>query len=70
MGGGPPPFSSQPDRFGERWAFGIAWASFDDDLGGIMPRAHGRNARLLPLNVGNTHTSRLMYAILFGVWMP
>ena len=65
-----PPFMSQPDQFGKRWPFGIAWASFDDDLGGIVARAHGLNANLLPLSVDNTDIYRLMYATLFGVWLP
>ena len=64
-----PPFMSMPDRFGERWPFGIAWASFDDNLGGIVAKAHGLNASLLPANVDNTDIYRLMYATLFGVWL-
>jgi len=65
-----PPFMSMPDQFGERWPFGIAWASFDDNLGGIVAKAHGLNSHLLPLNVDNTDIYRLMYATLFGVWLP
>lgn len=64
-----PPFLSQPDRFGERWPFGIAWASFDDNLGGIVAKAHGLNAGLLPSSVDNTDIFRMMYATLFGVWI-
>lgn len=68
-GTGTPPFLSQPDQLGERWPFGIAWASFDDLLGGVVAKAHGLNARLLPLNVDNTDIYRMMYATLFGVWL-
>jgi len=69
-GTGTPPFVSQPDRFGNSWPFGIAWASFDDDMGGIVAKAHGLNAYLLPSNVDNTDIYRMMYATLFGVWLP
>jgi len=36
-GTGTRPFMSMPDRFGNRLPFGIAWASFDDNLGGSWP---------------------------------
>ncbi len=68
-GTGTPPFLAQPDRFGNRWPFGIAWASYDDDLGGIVARAHGLNAELLPTSVDNTDIYRMLYATLFGVWL-
>jgi alkaline phosphatase len=68
-GTGTPPFMSQPDQFGNRWPFGIAWASFDDNLGGIVAKAHGLNANLLPTNVDNTDIYRMMYATLFGIWL-
>ena len=64
-----PPFMSKPDQFGESWPFGIAWASFDDNLGGMVAKAHGLNAHLLPTNVDNTDIYRMMYATLFGVWL-
>jgi alkaline phosphatase len=64
-----PPFMSRPDQFGRSWPFGIAWASFDDNLGGIVAKAHGLNAGLLPSNVDNTDIYRMMYATLFGVWL-
>ncbi|MBT8396536.1 MAG: alkaline phosphatase [Gemmatimonadetes bacterium] len=67
-GTGTPPFMSKPDQFGETWPFGIAWASFDDNLGGMVAKAHGLNAHLLPKNVDNTDIYRMMYATLFGVW--
>ena len=64
-----PPFMSMPDQFGKRWPFGIAWASFDDNLGGVVARAQGLNAALLPLVVDNTDIYRVMYATLFGTWL-
>jgi alkaline phosphatase len=70
QGTGGNPFMSMPDRAGARWPFGIAWASLDDDLGGIVARAHGLNAELLPPSVDNTDIYRMMYATLFGVWLP
>lgn len=69
-GSGTPPFMSMPDRFGQRWPFAIAWASFDDNLGGIVARAHGLNAALLPVTADNTDIYRILYATLFGVWLP
>jgi len=68
-GTGTPPFISKPDRDGNVWPFGIAWASFDDLLGVIAARAHGLNADLLPVSVDNTDIYRLMYATLFGEWL-
>ena len=65
-----PPFMSMPDQFGKRWPFAIAWASFDDNLGGVVARAHGLNADLLPRIVDNTDIYRMLYATLFGVWLP
>jgi len=65
-----PPFMSMPDRLGERWPFAIAWASFDDNLGGIVARAHGLNAALLPVTSDNTDIYRILYATLFGIWLP
>lgn len=69
-GTGTQPFMSKPDRFGNRWPFAIAWASLDDDLGGIVARARGLNAHLLPPVTDNTDIYRMLYATLFGVWLP
>jgi alkaline phosphatase len=68
-GTGTEPFMSMPDQFGNRWPFGIAWASFDDNRGGIVARAQGLNAELLPVTVDNTDIYRILYATLFGVWL-
>ena len=69
-GTGTQPFMSQPDRFGNRWPYAIAWASLDDNLGGIVARARGLNAQLLPPLTDNTDIYRILYATLFGTWLP
>jgi alkaline phosphatase len=69
-GTGSTPFVAQPDQFGNRLRFGIAWANYDDMLGGIVARAQGLNAELLPTTVDNTDIYRMMYATLFGIWLP
>ena len=69
-GTGSEPFWAAPDRFGTRFPFGIAWAALEDVEGGIVARAQGLNAELLPRNVDNTDIYRLMYATLFGSWLP
>lgn len=65
-----PPFIAAPDRFGKQLRFGICWASSDDMGGGVVAKAHGLNAHLLPKNVDNTDIYRMMYATLFGKWLP
>jgi len=37
-------------------------------MGGIVARAAGLNAALLPASVDNTDIYRLLYATLFGRW--
>jgi len=69
-GTGSLPFIAKPDRFGNQLAFGIAWAGYEDMLGGIVARAHGLNAQLLPATVDNTDVFRLLYATLFGRRLP
>lgn len=64
------PFIAAPDRFGNRLRFGICWASSDDMGGGVVAKAHGLNAHWLPKNVDNTDIYRMMYATLFGKWLP
>ena len=65
-----PPFIAAPDRFGKQLRFGICWASSDDMGGGVIAKAHGLNAHFLPKNVDNTDIYRMMYATLFGKWLP
>jgi alkaline phosphatase len=64
------PFVAEPDARGERLRFGVAWAAGADLLGGIVARAHGLNADWLPVNVDNTDIYRMLYATMFGRWLP
>lgn len=64
-----PPFVAEPDDAGTRLRFGIAWAGQADFLGGIVARAHGLNAELLPASVDNTDIYRMLYATVFGRWL-
>lgn len=70
QGSGSIPFESKPDQFGNRLRFGVAWADTEDLMGGNVVRAHGLNAGLLPSTVDNTDIYRMMYATLFGEWLP
>lgn len=63
------PFTARPDRTGSELRFGIAWAGEADFLGGIIARAHGLNAELLPASVDNTDIYRMLYGTLFGTWL-
>jgi len=69
-GTGTPSFMAAPDQFGNQLRFGICWASKSDLGGGVVTRAHGLNADLLPQSVDNTDIYRMMYATLFGKWLP
>ncbi len=69
-GTGTPPFIAQPDQFGRTMYFSVRWAQGGDGAGGVVAKAHGLNAHLLPNNVDNTDIYRMMYATLFGVWLP
>jgi alkaline phosphatase len=64
------PFVAEPDNAGRRLHFGIAWAAYDDVMGGVVARAHGLNAEWLPPSVDNTDIYRMLYATLFGKWLP
>ena len=63
-------FVAKPDQFGNRLEFVVEWATRFDSLGGIVARAHGLNADLLPVSVDNTDIYRMLYATLFGRWLP
>lgn len=60
------PFLSQPDQFGQRHPFGIAWALGSDQQGSTVSKAHGFRSELLPVDVDNTQLYRIMHAVLFG----
>jgi alkaline phosphatase len=64
------PFIAAPDRLGNQLHFGICWASTKDLGGGVVAKAYGLNSHLLPANVDNTDIYRMMYATLFGEWLP
>lgn len=66
-GTGTLPFVAAPDARGNRFRFGILWATDGDVAGGVLARAHGLNAHRLPTNVDNTDIYRLMYLTLFGI---
>lgn len=66
-GTGSLPFIAQPDQFGNRLPFGIAWTGSEDGAGGILARAEGVNAEALrSASCDNTDIYRLMYLTLFG----
>ncbi|MCL0061037.1 alkaline phosphatase [Dehalococcoidia bacterium] len=70
-GAGTELFLSAPDRKGNRWPFGVAWAIRHDLSGGIVARAKGLNANLVTELgvVDNTDIYRIMYYTLFGEWL-
>lgn len=65
-GTGGQPFTSAPDRRGQRWPFAIAWSTLSDTSGGILVRAVGRNAELVWGTMDSTDVYRVMYRTLFG----
>jgi alkaline phosphatase len=65
-GAGSKPFLSQPDAYGQRHAFGIAWPYSMDMPGSGVVRVHGVGAEELGTSVDNTRIFRLMHSVLFG----
>jgi len=65
-----PMFVTEPDQFGNRMQFGIAWPGTADYHGGILSRAAGLNAGLLnsrfSARFDNVDVYRLKHATLFG----
>lgn len=53
-GTGTLPFVSAPDSFGQQHVFGIAWIDGNDHFGGVLARAEGARADMLPVNLDNT----------------
>lgn len=75
MGRGTRAFVAEPDQFGKRLAFGVAWAGRPDFSGGIVFRAVGENDWLLSLpffseRFDNIDVYRVMYAALFRKFLP
>jgi len=62
------PFVAAPDRFGQRHAFAIGWASGFDVGSGVLARGAGLGAdRYFPASgIRNTDIYRMLYATLFG----
>lgn len=65
-GQGGRPFMTQPDAFGNRYPFGIAWATAGDFLGSDVARAHGYRSELLDTTVDNTDIYRIFHEVLLG----
>jgi alkaline phosphatase len=65
-GTGTLPFVAKADEAGRELPFWISWGAKDDTAGGVIVRAEGRNADLLPANVDNIGLYRLMHRTLFG----
>ncbi|AFZ45597.1 Alkaline phosphatase [Halothece sp. PCC 7418] len=56
-----------PDRDGDTFEFGAAWATFSDVPGSIVTKAYGLNADQLSSTIDNTAVYRIMYETLFDV---
>lgn len=65
-GTGSVPFMAKPDRFGESLPFAIAWATLQDDAGGVLARAAGAGSDKVSGAFDNTDVYRVLYASLFG----
>lgn len=65
-GQGGRPFWSQPDAYGNRHPFGIAWAVGDDIPGSAVTKAHGHLSERLGASVDNTDIYKILYESLFG----
>ncbi|MEW5885214.1 MAG: alkaline phosphatase [Pseudomonadota bacterium] len=65
-----PMFVTEPDQFGNRMQFGIAWPGTADYHGGVLSRAAGLNAGMLnsrfSARFDNVDVYRLKHATLFG----
>ena len=69
-GRGTEPFVAEPDQFGQRLAFGVAWTSTADLTGGVVTRAEGLHADLVDdvfsARFDNVDVYRVAYLTLFG----
>ncbi len=64
-GQGGEPFMSRPDAFGNRYPFGIAWATSGDYQGSAVAKSHGYGSDRLGVTVDNTGIYRILYSVLF-----
>ena len=65
-GTGTVPFIAKPDRFGDALPFAVAWATLQDDAGGVLVRAAGNGSERVRGSFDNTDVYRVLYASLFG----
>lgn len=65
-GTGGQPFMALPDAYGNRYPFGIAWATSGDYQGSDVARAHGYRSELMGTNIDNTDLYKIFYKVLFG----
>ncbi|MBM7804451.1 alkaline phosphatase [Geodermatophilus bullaregiensis] len=69
-GRGTEPFLSEPDQFGQRLPFAVAWTSTADLTGGVVTRAEGLHADVvgeaLSARFDNVDVYRVAYLTLFG----
>jgi glycerophosphoryl diester phosphodiesterase len=56
-----------PDRDGDIFEFGAAYATFSDVFGSIVTKTYGLNAEKINSTIDNTAVYRLMYETLFDV---
>jgi len=64
-GSGGQPFLSQPDQFGNRHIFGIAWVMSNDQQGSTVAKAHGYGSERLPVDLDNSGIYRILHSVLF-----
>jgi alkaline phosphatase len=67
------PFVAEPDQFGQRLAFGVAWAGTGDYAGGVVTRAEGQRAPAvadLYRRFENQDVYRIAYLTLFNRLLP
>ena len=69
-GRGTEPFLAEPDQFGQRLPFAVAWTSTADLTGGVVTRAEGLHADTvadgLSARFDNVDVYRVAYLTLFG----
>ena len=64
-GSGGTPFVSLPDQFGNRYPFGIAWATAYDMPGSVVAKASGYGSDRIGSTMDNTGPYKVIYSVLF-----